>query len=226
MVFTFPKTENYREIKEREHGINPDVIGFTAFTSCLGIVAILPDNNLIGIHMAILNEQDEVFGADPQDIPNVLNLVKDNRKVIIVGIEDCWGGELEETYTKLKEGLGNPPVILTEDGVFHAKKDGDNDIKVMLCVKSEPQPQQGQTSRSSEDFSTIQPQVLGEERIKITLPDGISVKIAENIANGNDPAVFENVENGREEQNPNKNKLYVADPTNANEDFFVCFEKV
>ena len=236
MAFEFVEAKDNRRIAENEHTTNPDIIGFTFFDSCIGIVAILKNKNLFGIHLVLYNKKDEHFGQDPKDVQNVINLLGDKEKVIIVGQHNVWrnpDGPWFKAYQELQEKLGNPQIIAADQqedrakGVFHAKKVGD-DIKVMLCIESEPGPKAGQTGRSSDNFSSQEDEVVGakDTPIKFTLPDGISVQITDDNRNAPDPNVFKDVTNGREEKNPYIKELYVAAPENANENFFVCVEKV
>lgn len=230
MTIELVKVEDNLRIKENEYATNPDVIGFTVFTSCIGIVALLKNKTLVGIHLVIF--KDAIFGEDPNDVQKVIDKVQDREKVIIVGQDAIWknpdnGEVITKAYEELKKQLDNPPVVATNDGVFHVKKVGD-DLKVMVCIESLPEPQEDQESRSSEDFSSQQDNIVGakDTPIKFTLPDGISVQIVDNNASAPDPNVFKDVKNGKEEKNPYIKELYVAAPTGAKENFFVCIEKV
>lgn len=230
MTIELVKVEDNLRIKENEYATNPDVIGFTVFTSCIGIVALLKNKTLVGIHLVIF--KDAIFGQDPNDVQKVIDKVQDREKVIIVGQDAIWknpenGEVITKAYEELKKQLDNPPVVATNDGVFHVKKVGD-DLKVMVCIESGPQAQQGQTSRSSDNFSSQEDNVVGpkDTPIKFTLPDGITVNIADDNRNAPDPTLFTDVKNGREEKNPYIKELYVAEVRDATENFFVCIERV
>ena len=68
MAFEFVEAKDNRRIAENEHTTNPDIIGFTFFDSCIGIVAILKNKNLFGIHLVLYNKKDEHFGQDTKDV--------------------------------------------------------------------------------------------------------------------------------------------------------------
>jgi hypothetical protein len=230
MAYVIQRAENPLDIQERFYGLDPERIAFGGFTSCIGIVAIRQDNQLIGIHLVLVDPDGNVFGADDADVKTVVDLVQENpRQVVIVGEKDCWdnpsAGPAKPAYEELRRRFNNPRVVdaLPEDDTirYRARKDGEN-IRVTFCVKSGAGPKPGQSSRSSTDFSTLDL----ADNIKFIFPDDITLAIVENIGNGKDDDVFTNVRNGDVKQNPKKKQLYVANPMGTQEDFDICVEDV
>ncbi|MDZ8223707.1 hypothetical protein [Nostoc sp. ChiVER01] len=85
------------------------------------------------------------------------------------------------------------------------------------CVTSEAQPQIGQSTRSSGNFST-----QGcTTSLKWELPDGINVDIIQDVSGGRDRGWY-NVSNDTTKQNPNQRSLYIGNPKGANKPFQVC----
>ncbi|MBR8839982.1 MAG: hypothetical protein DSM106950_39790 [Stigonema ocellatum SAG 48.90 = DSM 106950] len=86
------------------------------------------------------------------------------------------------------------------------------------CINSEAQPQRGQKSRSSGNFST--------QGCPTTLrwsgPDGVTFDVMRDVSGGKDKLEIRNVTNGSSSQNPNQRNLYIANPHGAQKGFKVC----
>ncbi|MDZ8223706.1 hypothetical protein [Nostoc sp. ChiVER01] len=119
MAYSIHKAKNAQEIKEREYGIADQMIKFTKFTSCLGIVAINNEGKLIGIHLSVVDENGDAFS--PTVVPLVTSLVRsDPRKVVFVGHNYLWEENLPVAYNELKNALQPSDTTDGEDGTYQA----------------------------------------------------------------------------------------------------------
>ena len=85
------------------------------------------------------------------------------------------------------------------------------------CVTSEAQPQNGQKTRSSGNFST-----QGcTSTLSWILPPNINVGIYRDVSGGKDQFKYD-VNNGVRTQNTNLRNLYTGNPRGANSPFQVC----
>lgn len=95
-------------------------IEFTEINSCIGIAVINNENRLLGIHLVLLDKNDDFFM--PGDIQTVLSVVGNNPiQVVIVGADDCWEDNNAEAYEQLRTELGMPEVINKGDGYYGAE---------------------------------------------------------------------------------------------------------
>ncbi|WP_310483181.1 DeoR family transcriptional regulator [Chamaesiphon sp. VAR_48_metabat_403] len=90
--------------------------------------------------------------------------------------------------------------------------------KICSCAISQARPERGQKSRSSGNFST-----QGCARSLIwNSPKGVSFTVVKDVSAGKDRVEISNVKHGLQTQNPNQEKLYIANPRGALVPFRVC----
>ena len=81
MPYTLNHAGNAMQIREREYATgNP--VRFTAFTSCLGLMAWAADENenaIRAVHLSLLNENDQPFDEDA--VGQVLTRLLDYRQI-------------------------------------------------------------------------------------------------------------------------------------------------
>ena len=85
-------------------------------------------------------------------------------------------------------------------------------------IISEPEPQEGQKHRSSENFGTNDMPDWGS--LKWTCPSGVSFMVKKDVT-GHDPTEFEDVTNGTVTGYKSHRNLYIADPSGASTSFEV-----
>ena len=95
----------------------------------------------------------------------------------------------------------------------------------MACasVTSEPEPQAGQSERSSGNFSTEN--CVGKQ-LKWSCPQGLSFDVKKDRSAASDPTIFSGVANGTITTIEKERSLYIANPKNAVENFLVEVEGV
>jgi hypothetical protein len=111
---------NVMVIEEREWGTGQP-IQFTKFTSCIGVLAkVAGQNQVIGIHLSILDENGNVFTAAV--VPQITGVLAgqgyDNTTCQIFGMIDIWENELPAAYGALVAALNNPVQAQREDGTY------------------------------------------------------------------------------------------------------------
>ena len=85
-------------------------------------------------------------------------------------------------------------------------------------VTSEPQPQKGQSHRSSGNFSTEE---CSGNKLQWSCPPGISFDVMQDKSAAHDPTIFEGVTNGTVTDMYQARSLYVANPRHASANFEV-----
>ena len=85
-------------------------------------------------------------------------------------------------------------------------------------IMSEPEPQEGQKHRSSENFGTNDIPDWGG--LEWTCPQGVSFNVKKDVT-GHDPTEFEGVKDGTITKYKSLRNLYIADPRGASERFKV-----
>jgi len=94
----------------------------------------------------------------------------------------------------------------------------------MACatITSDPNPQKGQTHRSSDNFST---DGCGSVSIRWSCPDGIIFDVMEDVSLRTDPVIHASLTNGSVTPNDHSRSLYIANPRNAAGNFVVSVDR-
>jgi hypothetical protein len=79
-------------------------------------------------------------------------------------------------------------------------------------VWSEPEPQSGQSHRSSENFGTNDIPDWGA--LRWSCPDGVSFDVKKDVT-GHDPTEYEGLTNGSVTSYKSHRNLYISDPSGA-----------
>lgn len=90
-------------------------------------------------------------------------------------------------------------------------------------ITSEPNPQGGQSHRSSDNFSTAG---CGSVSIRWSSPEGITYDVMQDVSGGTDPVIHHGLTNGSVTSNNQSRSLYIANPRNASSDFLVSVSGV
>lgn len=108
MAYDLELTTNATQVKEREYVSGVNVLMFTGFDSCIGVITRTKES-LMGVHLALMDKNCQVF--DTSVAEKVLKLLtKDSYdEVCIIGsIEDwkhCESLEVQAGFEKLESGL-------------------------------------------------------------------------------------------------------------------------
>jgi hypothetical protein len=130
MTYTLDLAKDEMAIGEREYGIGQEV-KFTTFTSCIGILALTNESQIIAIHLALMDEDDWFSSTDIPTIQAVLNDHSNHGEyeIQLVGQISFWesplNGPLSEAYTALVAALNPSKFVSHErDGTYGAKISG------------------------------------------------------------------------------------------------------
>ncbi|HEU0014779.1 MAG TPA: hypothetical protein VFQ45_13920 [Longimicrobium sp.] len=122
MPYTLSQAANPMAIAECEWG-TAGTIQFTAFTSCLGVVAkVTGQNNVIGIHLVMVDGHGNTFGTgDVARVTGVLaNQHYDNTTCHVIGATGFWQHSASAAYNALIAALNHPTVYTFGDGTYGA----------------------------------------------------------------------------------------------------------
>lgn len=124
MPYILHPAPNAMVIRERQYAVgNP--VRFSAFTSCLGLMAWATDENVIrAVHLSLLDENDHPFDDDA--VGEVLTRLLDYRLVVVVGHVTAWTARLPNAYRRLIGQLRNPHIIDAADGIYGGQIAGGN----------------------------------------------------------------------------------------------------
>lgn len=107
-------------------------VQFGKFTSCIGIVASNVDaTEVIGIHLVMVNDQDEQFTA--ADVPTVTALLAgfpENQS--IVGQIALWQDEVPDAFAALVDALPNAGQSDQGDGIYGAGLNSVDQLEVLF----------------------------------------------------------------------------------------------
>ena len=89
--YTLSQTKDVLNIAEQQYASAKEKIQFTAFTSCIGVVA-KNGGRLTGVHLVMIGKppDDPLFGADATDVPRVIELVMPADAVVVFGGIPFW----------------------------------------------------------------------------------------------------------------------------------------
>jgi hypothetical protein len=122
--YTLSDASDPKAIKEKEVGTG-QIIQFTTFTSCIGVIGKKSDGTLVGIHLVRVGADDKAFQKN--DVPTVKARLSGLSNITIIGQTDFWEGELLDE-------IGGSIVGGTDDGSFSATTDKDG--KIVITKKS------------------------------------------------------------------------------------------
>lgn len=143
--YVLSETNNPLDIAEREYASAPKKIQFTAFTSCIGVVARKGDK-LTGVHLSQVDNNDKYFGEDRNVVTSILNkLPNPADRVTIFGFVKSWRNS-ENTHIKqaygrltglLKERVGQGLEVyheaeVVDDGAYSAEIGGLDGILIKI----------------------------------------------------------------------------------------------
>jgi hypothetical protein len=110
-------------IQESEYGTGSKQVQFSPITSCILIAGATADGNVSGIHLVMVQPDDQPFGVD--DVATVTGrlgaLGVDPPSVIVFGQTQMWNDNIPEAYQALIEQLGLPPTTDLDDGTYGAQ---------------------------------------------------------------------------------------------------------
>ena len=118
------------------------------------------------------------------------------------------------------------PAVKSEGTVIR-----DHRRKLLTVIQSKNKPSQGQSARSSDNFSTMGASKECKKLIWKVLVDGkedtkITFNVIRDVRNGSDKRIFTQVISGKETPFYGSGSLYIASPQNANKSFEVMvYEK-
>jgi hypothetical protein len=102
--YTISKATDPLNINEQEYASGPK-IKFTAFTSCIGVIA-KEGGTLTAVHLVMIGRDGEPFGADAKDVPLVISkLPKSADAITIFGCIDFWRDSESRVVQKAFEQL-------------------------------------------------------------------------------------------------------------------------
>ncbi|ALN62220.1 hypothetical protein GLA29479_1336 [Lysobacter antibioticus] len=107
-------------------------VQFGNFTSCIGIVASNVDaTEVIGIHLVMINDQDEAFTA--ADVPTVMALLADfPENQCIVGQIGWWQDNVGPAFDALVNALPNAGQSDQGDGIYGAGLNSVDQLEVLF----------------------------------------------------------------------------------------------
>ena len=103
-MYRLTQAANTMHIQEREYG-TANTIQFGYFTSCIGVVSVVPNNKVMGVHLVTLGDrQDPPEFVVPEDITRVIQLLEaqkyDKQKTKVVGYVNYWNKLGEDPAAK------------------------------------------------------------------------------------------------------------------------------
>jgi hypothetical protein len=119
MPYSFSQANNVLAIPERQYATSNE-IRFAGFSSCIGLIA-KTGNNLTGIHLAMMDDQDHWFDAAAADI--AITMLGVYERVVVIGQVPIWEdtATVSGAYARLVANLNNPRIISRDDGVYGAR---------------------------------------------------------------------------------------------------------
>jgi hypothetical protein len=137
--YTLIEGTDARDIKEYEYASAKKEILFTAFTSCIGVIAKKGDI-LTGVHLVAVSNEKEAKAFAPNDVEQVLNvLALPADKVTVFGCIDVWrdprNGTLSKAFEKLTGTLKTKALelyhqSLKDIGTYGAEIGAAGEIKI------------------------------------------------------------------------------------------------
>tara|TARA_R110002049_G_scaffold210604_1_gene381505 strand:- start:38059 stop:38499 length:441 start_codon:yes stop_codon:yes gene_type:complete len=113
MPYVFIQATDTEAIAEREWG-KADEIMFTAFTSCIGIMAI-KDDQVIGVHLTLRDDTNAVTNAD---IDTAIGLLDGGAYPVVIGAISAWEASAAAVYQHLVDTLHPVEQYGYGDGTF------------------------------------------------------------------------------------------------------------
>jgi hypothetical protein len=108
MAYEVTSTTNSTQVAEREYASGVEVLMFTGFDSCIGVVT-RTGNSLTGIHLALMDANCELFNATAAvKVLQLLSKTQYDEASIIGSIGDwqqCESAEVRAGFEKLESGL-------------------------------------------------------------------------------------------------------------------------
>lgn len=120
MAYTFTQTTDTTNITEQHYGTDNE-IRFSAFTSCIGLMA-RHDNKVTGVHLVMFSNDDSPFDNAAADA--AIALLGDYSEVVVIGQANMWNDNLTGPYQHLLANLNNPTVIDVNDGTYGGRVEG------------------------------------------------------------------------------------------------------
>lgn len=123
MCYTLKKATNNFAIAEQEYICEQNRIGFTKFDSCIGVVALTHNNTLSAVHLVFWDKNDQSVDDQSEMIVNQLKgILKNSKKVFVIGCIDIWRGNSKFFYPQLVETfVAERNQIQTDRGVVYAE---------------------------------------------------------------------------------------------------------
>lgn len=132
MPYTLQPAGNVMAIAECEYGTAQSIM-FTRFTSCIGILAkVQNQDRVIGIHLVLVDNNSNTFGAG--DVPTVTGVLAgqnyDPATVMIIGRISYWQESANAAYTALTNALHPVETYQLGDGVYGADINAQHEIEL------------------------------------------------------------------------------------------------
>jgi len=120
MAYVFAQAQDVMRIEEQEYG-SGNAIRFSAFTSCIGLIA-RHDDQVTGVHLVMLSNDDSPFDNNAANA--AVNLLPPYTEVVVIGQANMWADNLPGPYNHLLGLLNNPIVIDVNDGTYGGRVAG------------------------------------------------------------------------------------------------------
>ncbi|KUI98904.1 hypothetical protein [Vibrio sp. MEBiC08052] len=122
MSYTLTETSDVMKIKEQEYS-SAGKVQFTAFTSCIGILAKKKDKSeVIGIHLVMMSKDEEWFDKTAaQTVKNCLTTENyDSSDVLLIGCLSLWESDdrTKAGYAELKKLIQPTHEYQLADGIY------------------------------------------------------------------------------------------------------------
>ncbi|TXH77739.1 MAG: hypothetical protein E6Q88_00500 [Lysobacteraceae bacterium] len=131
MPYTLRHTDTPMRIAEREWAM-ADRISFTKFTSCVGVLALSDDNQIIAIHLSLQDEEGNPFTA--ADVNQVMLVLRDHNyapdSVRVIGQISVWTVSAADAWNALAIALDPMSPFPLGDGTYGAMVDEENNIQL------------------------------------------------------------------------------------------------
>lgn len=118
MPYTYNPAYNPLAVEEQAYSTAVE-LRFTAFTSCIGLLAACANDNVgqvTGVHLVMVGADESVFDNAAAD--NAVALLGQYSQVVVIGLTDLWQANLPGPYRYLLAQLTHPIVMPEQDGLY------------------------------------------------------------------------------------------------------------
>lgn len=164
MPYRLVRATSSEEIAERQWAVGPNLT-FTTFTSCIGVIAVCGQKNLIGIHLVLTymdGDGEHQFAVE--DVAHIVGILRENGydrdTVVIAGCLGYWANSGADSIRKAYDSLvASLPCRKTHRylgaGIWGASF--SNRHRIRLTHKATPQAGPDETDEIDVDFPTRAP---------------------------------------------------------------------